>query len=160
LYLSRDGILDSGDTLLGRVHHQGDVAGRSSYTETLTAALPALPEGRYHLLVLVDSRGMVPDTNRANNTGASGPTIALAVPALVPGTTIPGTIASGQDVYYRLEVASGQDVTVGADFTASPQAEFYVRYGAPPDRSNFDQVAHDLFAAHQQLLLANAQGGA
>jgi hypothetical protein len=59
VYLSRDGTLDPDDALLQRVHHVGDVAGLSSYTETLTAALPALADGGYRVIVLADSRGLV-----------------------------------------------------------------------------------------------------
>src|SRR5207302_2071316 len=52
-----------------------------------------------------------------------------------------------------------QDVQVAADFTASPEAEFYIREGAVPDRSNYDQ-AGTLLDLHQQLVLLNPQGGA
>ena len=158
VYLSRDGALDPGDALLGRVHHVGDVAGLASYTETLTAPLPALADGGYHVLVLADSRGLVPDPNRPNNTGVSVPTIAVTVPTLVLGTPVTGTIANGQDVYYRLVAAPGQDVTFAVDFIVPLEAEFYLRYRDLPDRSDFDQTASpgDL---HPRLMLANPQGG-
>jgi RHS repeat-associated protein len=158
VYLSRDGTLDPGDALLGRVHHVGDVAGLSSYTETLTAPLPALADGGYHVIVLADSRGLVPDPNRPNNTGVSSATIAVTVPVLTLGTPLTGTIANGQDLYYRLLLPPGQDVTITADFTVPQAAEFYLRYGDLPDRSNFDQ-SDTSGELQPRLMLSNPQGG-
>jgi RHS repeat-associated protein len=158
VYLSRDGALDPGDALLGRVHHVGDVAGLSSYTETLTAPLPTLADGGYHVIVLADSRGLVPDANRPNNTGVSAATLAATVPALALGTPVTGTITNGQDIYYRVVVPPGQGVTFGADFTVPQQADFFLRAGDLPDRSNFDQ-SDTSGALGPRLMVSNAQGG-
>ena len=54
VYLSADGTLDPADTLLGRVHHVGDLAGNSSYSETLVAPLPALPDGNFKVILVAD----------------------------------------------------------------------------------------------------------
>src|SRR5205807_5390588 len=61
----------------------GDVAGQGSYTGTLTTQLPIVPEGDYHVIVVVDSQGLVPDSNRANNVAVSAGTIHLTVPHFV-----------------------------------------------------------------------------
>src|SRR5437588_499074 len=50
LYLSSDGVLDPNDVLLGRFAHHGGLAGNASYTETLTATVPALAEGNYRVV--------------------------------------------------------------------------------------------------------------
>ena len=42
---------------------------RAQYPATLTAPVPGLPVGSYHVIVVVDSGLQVPDINRANNTG-------------------------------------------------------------------------------------------
>ena len=68
--------------LLGRVHHIGDVAGQGSYTETLTAPLPNLIDAGYHVVVVVDSRGLVSDSDRSNNTGISSNAFHVSVPLL------------------------------------------------------------------------------
>jgi RHS repeat-associated protein len=159
LYLSSDAVFDSADTLLGRVHHVGDVAGNSSYSETLTAPVPALPNGNYHVIVLVDSRGLVPDLNRANNLGVSSGVINLSVPELPLGVPTAGTIADGQDEYFHLVLAPGADVTLTANFTVSPEAEFNERYAALPDRTNFDQTAANVADLRPQITLDNVQGG-
>ena len=45
----------------------------SSYNGTLTATLPGVIDGNYHLIVVADSKLQEPDLNRANNTAASTP---------------------------------------------------------------------------------------
>ena len=88
--------------LLGRVHHSGDVAGLSSYSETLTAPVPNLADGGYHVIVVVDSRGLVPDTKRSNNTGVSPNLLHVSVPLLTLGVPLTASITDAQDLYYRL----------------------------------------------------------
>src|SRR5262249_40627574 len=109
--------------------------------------------------VIIDSRGSTADLDRINNTGVSSGTLSIAVPTLTIGTPATGTIAAGQDVYYQMVVPPGQDVNITALFSTATEAEFYVRYGALPDRSNFDQTATDLTDLHPRLSVANAQGG-
>ncbi len=158
LYLSRDGVLDPSDALLARVDHKGGVGGNASYTETVAAAVPPLVDGAYRVIVLTDSRGLAPDSDRGNNMGVSAQAISVSVPLLTLGTPVTGSLAPGQDVYYRLLVAPGQDVTFRADFTVPLQADFFLRSGDLPDQSNFDQSATSV-ELHPRLMLSNPQGG-
>jgi RHS repeat-associated protein len=159
VYLSSSPVLDPSAQLLGRVHHVGDVAGNGSYSESLTAPVPNVANGNYHVILLVDSRGLVADLNRQNNTGVSTGVIQVNVPILTLGTPVSNTIANGQDIYYGLVLTPGADVTISASFAAATEAEFYLRYGLLPDRSTFDQMAPDLTNLQPQLTIANAQGG-
>jgi RHS repeat-associated protein len=158
IYISASPVFDESALLLGRVHHVGEVAGNGNYVGALQAPVPNLAVGNYHVYLLVDSRGDVPDSDRGNNIGTPAGTLAITVPLLAFGTPVEGEIAAGQDVYYRMVVPPGQDFSVEAAFGALNQAEFYLRYGALPDRSNFDQAA-DLAHNHLKLSVANAQGG-
>lgn len=158
VYLSADGVLDPSDALLTRVDHSGGLAGLGSYSETVTAALPSLADRSYRVIVLVDSRGLASDADRTNNTGVSGQGIAVAVPSLVLGTPVTGSIMPGQDLYYRVLVPPGLDVTVGAGFSAAPGAELSVRQGAFPDQTTFDDASLP-GQLEPRLLLANTQGG-
>ncbi|MHB8954814.1 MAG: RHS repeat-associated core domain-containing protein [Pirellulaceae bacterium] len=158
LYLSRDTILDENDVLLGRVQHQGGVAGMSSYRETLTTPLPPLAEEPYRVILLSDSRGLVPEANRANNVGFSAATIAVTVPLLTLGTPVTETIANGQDRYYRLVAPAGKDFKITADFSATDVAEVYLLYGDVPDRSIYDQTT-SANAQQQRLVIGSPQGG-
>jgi RHS repeat-associated protein len=159
LYLSTDGVLDPSDVLLGRFEHHGGLAGNASYTETLTATVPALDEGNYRVIVEADSRHLVPQSNRANDVGASAGTTALGVPVLTLGASFSGTIANGQDLYFRLDVPAGRDVEVAAGFATAPAAELLERYASMPDRTTYDQAAPNLFDLHPQILLATPQAG-
>jgi RHS repeat-associated protein len=159
VYLSESPVFDTNAALLGRVDHVGDVAGGASYTESLTAPLPNLAIGNYHVFVLVDSRGQTSDLDRSNNTGVSSGTISVTVPTLTIGAAVSGTIASGQDIYYQLVIPPGGTISIMAQFAVSTEAEFYVRFGELPDRSDFDQTAPDLTALQPKLTIADAQGG-
>ena len=158
VYLSADGVLDPDDTLLGRVRHSGALAGMGSYSEMVTAAPPPLANGSYRVIVLVDSRGLASDADRGNNTGVSSQGIAATAPSLALGTPVTGVIMPGQDLYYRVLVPPGQDITIGADFAAAPGAELSVRRGALPDQTNFDDASSP-GQLNPRLLLANSQGG-
>ena len=70
VYLSADTALDAGDQLIQRVERKDDVAGGAMYSETLTVPLPAANEVGYHVIVVVDSRGLVPDSERGNPEAA------------------------------------------------------------------------------------------
>src|SRR5262249_28449729 len=120
--------------------------------------LPPLANGSYRVIVLVDSRALVSDADRGNNTGLSGGAIAVTVPLLQLGAPVTGSIAPGQDLYYRVLVAPGHDVTVGADFPAAPGADVAIRYGAMPDQSDQDDAV-PAGPLHARLLLSNPQGG-
>jgi YD repeat-containing protein len=110
------------------------------------------------VIVVADSRKQVPDTDRTNNTVASADLLSVSVPVLVLDQTVSGTIANGQDVYYRVDVPAGQDVRIAADFSTAPEAEIYVRHGSLPDRSNYDQTAN-LLDMHPQIFLTGAEAG-
>ena len=70
-------------------------ARKASYTETVSAVLPPLVDGAYHVIILVDSRGLAADTDRSNNTGVSTQAIALSVPSLEAGVPVASTTARG-----------------------------------------------------------------
>lgn len=135
------------------------MAGNSIYTETLTATVPAMAEGDYRVIVLADSRRLVPQGNRTNDVGASAGTTALSVPVLALGASFSGTIANGQDLYFRLDVAAGSDVQIAADYATAPAAEFVQRYASLPDRATYDRSAPNLFDLHPRILLVTPQAG-
>ncbi len=159
LYLSRDITYSPDDLLIGRVEHLGGVAAMSTYNESLQAPLPAVIDGDYHVIVIADSRGLVPDTDRTNNTLASSSTVPIASQPLTFDVTTIGAIANGQDIYFRLDVPAGGDVLFTAIFAAMNQAEFFVRYREMPTRSEFDFVANDPTQLMRQINLTSPQAG-
>jgi RHS repeat-associated protein len=158
VYLSTDTILDPADALIGRIEHTGDVAGGASYSESLTAPLPAAVGVVYHVIVVVDSRGLLPDSARVNNQAASLGVIQVQVPVLTLGQPFSGAIAAGQDEYFQLTVPPSTDVSLKANFVVPGTADFYVRYDAAPDSGAFNFVAPNLFDLEQQISLSGTAG--
>src|SRR5262249_23568636 len=72
---------------------------------------------------------------------------------------VSGTIADGQNLYFRVDAVPGSDFTISGDFAASSEAELYVRRGDVPDRSIFDQMAEDVSSRTPEVLLENPSGG-
>ncbi len=159
LYLSKDITYSTDDLLLGRVTHMGGVAALGMYGESLTAPLPGVIDGGYHVIVLANSRGLIPETDRSNNFGASTNTIQVGIPSLTFGTATNGTIMNGQDAFFRLDVPAGGDVIFNANFAVPLEAEFFVRYRQLPDRTNFDFTASNLLELQRQLTISSPQAG-
>lgn len=158
LYLSKDGVLSNDDLLIGRTTHVGGLAASGSYVGGLTAPLPGALEGSYRVIVITDSGGDVADTDRANNDGASG-TFSLTFNTIPTNATTPGTIKDGQDIYYKLNLQAGDDVVLTGNFAVAREAEFYVRFNAVPDRTNFDLASTNITQTTRQLQFHASQSG-
>ncbi len=158
IYLSQDDTYDASDLLVTRVTHTGGLGSLTSYTENLTAAVPGVLDGNFRFLVIADSRGFTPDIDRANNRAAST-AFPVTIPTLDLDAVFNGTIASGQDRYFRVNVASGGDLLLLADFGGAGRSELFLRRGALPTRSLFDLAASKANVARQELLLREPQAG-
>src|SRR5262249_26232079 len=71
VYLSAGPTLNSAAVLLGRVQHTGGLAADGQYSGTLSAPIPGLVPDNYYVIVLADSRGVVPELNRTSTELAS-----------------------------------------------------------------------------------------
>ena len=67
LYLSKDGLLDSSDLLIGTAQHSGSLASGETYRGTLTVPIPVVPQGTYSVIAVTDVWGQVADPVRADN---------------------------------------------------------------------------------------------
>jgi hypothetical protein len=152
-------MLDSSAVLLGRVKHSGAVAAGGTYQGTLTAALPGVLPGNYSVIVETDSQGVVPDFNRTNNVQVSSGTIPITVTALLVGNNVSGSISSGQEQYFQVNVPSGQDVVLTAHYATTNEAELETRLGNLPSLATFDQTVSNLTNLQPQLILSGNPGG-
>lgn len=157
VYLTTDGKIDSNSILLGRVNESTAVASNASYTGTLNTTLPALGAGTYEIVVLADSAQILPDTNRANNTGVSA-AFGISIPTLTLNAPNTGTIVPGQQLLYRLIVPSGNDVSLAIKFPFVDIAYVYASFNSIPSASNY-QESLPQGAAIGTLLLPVQQGG-
>ena len=159
VYLSANGLLDADSLLLGRVSHAGGLAGMSSYNGTLTGVVPGAVDGGYPVIVVPDSGLQVPDLNRANNAGVSTSAVPVLTPTLALGGTVSGTIAAGQDLYYKVTVRPGQDVELDGALTAANEAAIFARRLSVPTPSAFDESGGDPATMQPSILLPGSQGG-
>ena len=111
------------------------------------------------MIVEADSGLQVPDIKRANNTAVATAELSVQPPTLAVGTTLSGTIANGQDLYYQVAVAPSTSVLLTATFAQALESEFYVQFAALPTDSSFAQSSTDLSALSPQLQLPSGQGG-
>lgn len=138
LYLSRDLTLSQDDLLFGRREHTGGVGSLADYQETVTATFPGVADGPWFVLVVVDSRGLLADSDRANNFAAATTPVQSQANTLTFGTPVDSTIHNGQDIYFRLDVNQPGNVFIDLDLQTELQAEFYVSHRKLPTRSDFD----------------------
>jgi RHS repeat-associated protein len=159
VYLTSGTAMNSSAVLVSRVNVTENVAGGSSYSETLTAPIPGVAPGNYHVVVICDSEGLVPDVNRDNNTLVSSSTIAVSIPTITLGGSISGTIANGQDIYYQITLPAGHDVQVTGTFGAMNAAELLAGYQYVPSLDTYDDYAFAPNQPQQGVLLAATQAG-
>ncbi len=159
IYLSADATWDLDDPVIALVDRDS-LGGMAQRTYAVTATLPGVNPGQYHVLVRTDSRNTVRETDERNNLTASLGQITLDVSTIVLGQAVAGTLAQGQLVYYRVEVPEADGFLVSLD-SASDDAfnELYVSYGAMPTRSQHDFHYTAQFAADQQVLIPTPEKG-
>ncbi len=165
IFLTSGTTIDSSALLLGRVTHTGAVAAGGQYSGTLTAPLPPILPGTYNVLVEVDSRGLVPDANRANNLSAATTTLQTTLPVLnvaAPGTTptpSTGTIANGEEIVFQATLTAGEVVQVAASTGAASGVEVLASFDSIPTEANATAHAFAPGQTQQQLSLTATQSG-
>ncbi len=160
LYLSADESWDIGDAVFGSAQVYGPLSGGSSYSQTVTAALPGLTPGSYHVIVRSDILNSVAESDNGNNLSASLDAVHIDVAALTLGVAATGSLGAGQSAYYRLDVAEGETVSIALDSASSSAVnEVYVSFAAMPTRGSFDFSYGNPFAADQELLIPATRAG-
>jgi hypothetical protein len=159
VYLSASATFDPSAELIGHVQHKGVVQGHSSYTETSTAPLPGVLPGDYHVFVIADSEGLVPDVDRSDSMLLASGVIHVDVPALTLGTPSSGIIDNGQDAFYRIDLAPGNSVQITVASAAAGVAELYAGYQSIPGPDAFAQFGFDPTKQQQQVVISPGQAG-
>ena len=160
IYISADDQWDVGDKLFGRVEHSGGLDSGASYSASLTAPLPGVLPGDYHVIVRSDIRNHIRESNEVNNIGASLDQVDVTVEELTLGVMATGTLGKGQSVYYRFDVGAGETLKVEFDSASTDAAnELYIRYGEMPSRTEFDYCYSQPFSADQQVTISGTRAG-
>ncbi|GAB1544710.1 hypothetical protein NUACC21_73860 [Scytonema sp. NUACC21] len=161
IYISADDKWDINDTFFGRIQAPVSYAAvGESYESAITAPLPGVVPGDYHVIVKSDIRNAIVENNENNNIGGSLTKVAIDAERLQLGAFASGTLGQGQSVYYRIDVAPGETLQFNFDSVSTTAAnEVYVRYGAMPTRSEFDLSFSNAFSSDQQIVVPATQGG-
>ena len=85
----------------------------------------------------------MPDSSPTNNRAAAPDPITVDVPVLTPGVTFSGTVASGQEEYFRVDLPAGPVTQITANFAAAAGGALYERFQNAPDQATYDQLAFD-----------------
>ncbi|MCX6922940.1 MAG: hypothetical protein NT154_06985, partial [Verrucomicrobia bacterium] len=135
-----------GDALLGRVTHSGPLAIGGSYTESVTASLPGLTPGGYHVIVRTDIMNDVRESDESNNIGVSAQVLTNDVMELTLGQPYTNVLATGDNHFYKVQVPAGETLAVSADSqTTNAWNELFTRFDAMPSRADYDYLYEQPF---------------
>ena len=101
------------------------------------------------MIVVADSQGLVPDTDRANDQSASASPILISVPTLPTSGSVTGTIAAGKSLLYQLSLPAQQNVTIAASTSNAGVVDLYEQYQTPPTSAAFDH--EDVYAGSSSI---------
>lgn len=143
IYLSADSVWDINDSFVGRFLQpsvtlaQGQSAGGSGQ-----AAIPAVAPGNYYVIVRTDVFNQIPETNNANNTGASAGTLMTTIRPLKLGVPFTGALPAGAGQYFSLTVPAGETIHITLNHSSpTGWTEVYVRKGTVPTLGQFDIIS-------------------
>lgn len=159
LYLTQGTTLDASAVLLTRVERTTTVAANGGYTVNLIVPVPGVLPGDYHVILFVDSRGLLPEADRNDKLLVSADTMQVTVPSLSLGDSVTGTISSGQNTYYSVNIPAGHDVVFTTNSNVPGAAELFVRYAYVPSPSSYDQFAFNPKNQKQLIGLSGATQG-
>ncbi len=104
LFISADDTWDIDDAFFARVRRVGPLAGGASYTHEVTAPLPGVLPGEYHVILRTDILNQIPESDETNNIGASLDRVDIDAQLLPLDEPQTGTLPQGRAVYYKTEV--------------------------------------------------------
>ncbi|MUH00351.1 hypothetical protein F7734_52020 [Scytonema sp. UIC 10036] len=164
IYLSADDKWDINDTFFGRsqapVNYVASPGNEYSYYDnSITAPLPGVVRGDYHVIVKSDIRNAIVENDENNNIGGSLEKVSIDVESLQLGVSKTGTLFQKQSAYYKIDVAQGETLQVTFDSLADNAFnELYIRYGEVPSQTEFDYGFENV-SADQQIVVPFTEAG-
>jgi len=162
LYLSPTTSFVFTDPLLARNIQTGGLAAGQSYTDQVAATVPGVSPGTYYVILRTDVLDQIPDSNLANNVGASVSGVSISVPALTLGTPASLSLTEGQSAYYEVTVTAGQTLQIALNAGSGDAAasnELYVSFGETPSRSQADFTGNQPLSPGQLITMPATQAG-
>ncbi len=81
------------------------------------------------------------------------------IPPCFPARPATGTVASGQDEYYKLNVGAGSAVTLSLNAAAAGGAALYVQYQSVPTTSSYSQFSFTPTSGTQTVTIPGTSAG-
>ena len=159
IYVALSDTFNDSAQLIERIPHQGGVTGHGSYQGTVTAPLPGLAPGSYHVFVVADTGQNLPDPDPSNNVAVGSTLLPVNLPIVTVGTRVSGTIEPAQRIYYQLELSGGSATQVVGSFSDPTGGALYVGFRQVPTSSSFDFSAAAPGQASEQVLIPGSQAG-
>ncbi len=161
IYLSADDQWDLDDRRVTRVLHNGDVSPEGEYTETVSAKVPAVVPGNYHIIVRTDLLDDIRETDNDNNTAASSEAFTVEGRPLALGEAgLEHSLGAQESDYYQVTVEEGQDFALFVSSLnqsgAAEAAEIYVAYDRMPSRTQYDYQSSTLTNAGEAWVRVSA----
>jgi protocatechuate 3,4-dioxygenase beta subunit len=160
VYLDAGTTYTSGDPLVARVLHSGDVAAGASYTDSVSGFVPAVTAGSYHLVAIPDSGLQLNNGTGPVATSAASPPFAIGAPTSLvagnPGTAVATTLSAGQTLLYQVTVGAS-DVRVTTTLPVAGDGAVYAAFNRFPSATDFDKLGSA--GATPTLTLASSKPG-
>ncbi|MBD2281359.1 CARDB domain-containing protein, partial [Aphanizomenon flos-aquae] len=160
LFFSEDNQWDINDTFFAEVANSETVVSGGSYSKTVTAPLPGLAIGDYHLIIRSDIRNQIFESNEANNLKASLDQVDVDVESLTLGTANTGTLTQEQGFYYRFNAIAGQTIRLRMDSQNDQTVNsLFISRGGMPTRTKFEVTDARPFVADPAIVLPITKDG-
>ncbi len=141
------------DTYLGTVKHTGTLQPGQSYTASLTANVPSLTPGPYHIFVRADifNQTQLPAGDPiSSKTGTSAGLLNVTVDSLTLGVPYATTLSTDQERLLQVTVPAGATLEVILTSAGSGAAnEIFIKAGAAPTDSIYDAAYSGGLAPNQ-----------
>jgi subtilase family serine protease len=162
VYFSADSLWDLNDVLLGTFDATINLLPQAENTRSVTADIPGLALGDYHILVQTDILNNIFESNDTNNTSASSK-ITVDVLNLPINVLTPNTLTDNRNLYYKIEVPDslqGESMLIAlkAD-SVNANNEMFVKFGSMPDKVVYDYTQDNPFQGNQELIIPNLKTG-
>ncbi|MEM6690024.1 MAG: CARDB domain-containing protein, partial [Planctomycetota bacterium] len=136
LYLSPTPAFDvTTAELIAEVPRVGDLATGESYSETVTADVPAVLPGDYHLILIADSKVQTSDENRSNNVVTSD-SIDISIESLSLDQVAQTEVELGTQRLFRVFVPANSVVSVDSNSSVVGSHQLSIAGSRVPNGSN------------------------
>ncbi len=164
VYLGTGLTYTAGDPLLERLPIAGPLAAGASYTNGISAVVPPVTQGTYHLIVVPDSSDLATSMN--NDQQAISPDFTVGpIPTLTPNRLASAELTAGGTVYFQVTVPSTNDVEIQLSAIGFPflvnnadDAVAYASLGSIPTPQNY-MVSTSPTSSFPTLLLPSTSPG-